>query len=131
MDAVIETQKAVFNVLTGDAELLAMVKSIYNFVPVGAKYPYVTIGQGLAKGFSSLNSRGFEVDLDITAYSQATTQKEALEITERIFQLLNQQNLVIDNFNFICASFTNSKTMRLSNGDISGTVSFKILLKNE
>ena len=130
MDVVLQTQTAVYGVLKGDSTLAGLIMDIYDFVPDGAAYPYVTIGESTVKDSSDLAAKGYEVDLDVNVYSESAGRKEVLAVTERIRELIDGQVLVISGYQFIAANFVAFSTGRLANSDISGRISFKILLKD-
>ena len=70
-------QKAVFTALTGEAELMAAVTGIYDRVPVGTAYPYVTIGEATAADWSTKTSTGQNHTLTLHAWSRAPGRQAA------------------------------------------------------
>lgn len=87
-----ELQKSLFTLLSADSTLSAMIAGVYDAVPAGAEYPYVTIGDIQARDWSSATTVGMQYQVVIRCYSRQGGRKEALNILDRIHALLHDAN---------------------------------------
>ena len=88
-------QQAIYGVLTADATLMALISGVYDFVPAGAEYPYIAIGDAKGQDASSLGSPGMKYGIILNVYSQQGGRKEAAAIIDRAYTLLNGANLSV------------------------------------
>ena len=77
-DASWALQKAVHAALVGDADVLAALGGarVYDHVPRGAAYPYVTIGQTSVRDWSTGSGDGGEHTLTLHVWSKAAGRGE-------------------------------------------------------
>ncbi|CAG0994369.1 MAG: DUF3168 domain-containing protein [Rhizobiaceae bacterium] len=93
-----ELQKAVFAALAGDAAIVAALGGgkIYDHVPAGTAFPYVTFGRTSVYDWSTATESGTEQLFTLHVWSKARGRAEALAIIERIGALLHDQPLALD-----------------------------------
>lgn len=93
-----ELQKAVFAALAGDAPLAAALggSKIYDHVPPGTAFPYITFGRTSVYDWSTGTESGTEQLFTLHVWSKAHGRAEALAIVERIGALLHDRPLVLD-----------------------------------
>lgn len=77
-----EVQKAVHSALVADAEVVSAVGGgrIYDDVPRGAAYPYVTFGQTTERDWSTGSEDGSEHTLTLHVWSRMPGRQEAQSI---------------------------------------------------
>jgi hypothetical protein len=65
-------QEAVFETLSGDATLTAMLggAKVYDGAPRNAEAPYVHLGEATARGWSTATEAGTEVTFAVVAWSR-------------------------------------------------------------
>ena len=83
-------QQAIFAALTADAPLAALLGGarIYDDVPQGAPFPYLTFGQSTARDWSTGSDDGNEHILTLHVWSQAGGRKEILRIMNEVRRVL-------------------------------------------
>lgn len=84
-------QLAIYERLTGDATLVAKVSGVFDDVPQGQAYPYVTIGDFSSGEWRTHDSPGHEITADIHIWSKAPENKEALDIASDVGRLLGDR----------------------------------------
>lgn len=105
--APLETQKTLFEELTADAALTALIGSGKVFdstaVPQGTAHPYVTIGDGAMTDRSNHTTRGFASDLTIHVWyrENGRGRKKVQQIQAEIDRILHTVDVCIDGWNII------------------------------
>jgi len=89
-------KKAVYELFTGDAALMALVKAVGDWPVPGVEYPYITYRQGARMGWRSKDTDGREVDLMIHIWTEHRGFHEADTIQDRVFDLLINNILQLD-----------------------------------
>jgi hypothetical protein len=95
---------ALYARLTGDVTLMALVAGIFDHVPDGQAYPYVTIRGGSEVPDDTHTDDGRETVPLLTVWSQYRGSKQLYEIGDRIVTLLHDYPLEV----------TGWRTVRLS-----------------
>ncbi|MFQ5783608.1 MAG: DUF3168 domain-containing protein [Alphaproteobacteria bacterium] len=88
-------QQAVFAALTGDPTLMAMIAGVFDRVPQGTNFPYVTIGEATARAWGAAGLDGVEATLVLHVWSRARGRKEVKEIMAQIHRVLDDTNLTV------------------------------------
>lgn len=88
-------QQAIYAALEADAPLLAKVTGIFDQVPDGANFPYVTVGEGTEILWDTQDHDGRELTVTLDVWSQAKGFTEALGITDDLNRLLNHKQLAL------------------------------------
>lgn len=93
-----ELQKAVFAALAGDAALTAALGGgkVFDHVPAGAAFPYVTFGRTSVYDWSTATESGTEQLFTLHVWSKARGKAEALAVLELISAILHDQPLLLD-----------------------------------
>lgn len=84
-------QKAIYDALTADSALMALVTGLYDRVPEGTAMPYVLFSQATAKDASNATDPAEEIRLELRVYSRSGGRKQALDVLERIHTVLHFQ----------------------------------------
>jgi hypothetical protein len=113
---VLEIQKAVYSKLKNDSTLSAMIMGVYDRVPDGSSFPYVTIGEADCRDWSSVTANGIESELTLFVYSRGGGRKQALEIMERIYALLHEGSFSMTGHSLIQSRFERSDVRLLNDG---------------
>ena len=94
-------QRAVYRTLTEDAELQSLVSGVFDDVPEGTEFPYVVVGESTLLPDNYLTGFGREVRVTLHVWSRYRGFAEALEIADRVCQLLDHQPLEVDGWDHI------------------------------
>jgi|CXWL01.1.fsa_nt_gi hypothetical protein len=88
-------QKAIYEKLTGNSQLMALINGVFDNVPQETAFPFVTIGDVFASESSSLGKNGVEQKLSINIWSREAGHKQASVIMDVIYGLLHNGVLTI------------------------------------
>lgn len=128
-----ETQKTIYEVLTLDAPLMALVSGVFDSasVPQGQAFPYITIGETPMTDRSNHTTRGFAAEMTIHVWYQENGRgrKKVQDIQKEIDRLLHAQNVCIDGWNIISlrAIFTDV-IIDIDNVTLHGIQRFNLLI---
>lgn len=95
-------QTAIYSRLTGDATLTALLASstaVYDDVPDGVAFPYLTIGQFTGAPRDTMGTTGRDVTVTVHAWSQYEGKKEAEQILSRVDEMLDRWQPTISGWN--------------------------------
>ncbi len=101
-----DLQRAMFEALTGDAALVALLggASIFDRAPTNATFPYVTFGRTSVFDWSTSTESGLEHLVTLHVWSKAKGKKEALAILDAVRGAL-QGMLVLDSRHLVSFRF--------------------------
>lgn len=99
----IDLQKGVFAALSGDQALTALLGGprIYDRVPPGAAFPYLTFGRTSVYDWSTGTEIGTEQIFTLHVWSKAKGRQETLDIMERARTLLHDQALPMESHRLV------------------------------
>lgn len=107
-----EIQTAVYGVLSGDATLGGMVTGVFDEVPEGTAFPYVTLGEDLEQPANSHDRFGRETVLTLHVWTRSRGSIEAKRIASRVIALLDHQPLTIVGHHHVATRYEFSQTLR-------------------
>lgn len=87
-----ELQKAIFG------RLSTLSCPVYDAVPKGSTFPYVTIGEDTALDWSTKTANGQEVTVTIHVWSRYEGMKEVKQLTDEVIQQMTVSPLVMTGF---------------------------------
>lgn len=100
-----ETQKVIFEILSTDVALTALLgaNKIFDRVPQEQPFPFVTIGdlQGTDRGNHTWEGWAFELTINVWYREQNAGRKGVQAIQKRIDELLHKQDPCIDGWNIV------------------------------
>jgi hypothetical protein len=124
-------QTAIYAKLTGDTTLMAMVEGVYDRPFQGAAFPYVTIGDSLAKDLSNKLTNGTDHKMTLHVWSREGGRAQTATIMERLYQLLHQGTLTITGQTLVIMQFTASAIQLESDGETyHGTLALRVILQS-
>jgi len=97
-DSSLAFQQAVYAALAASAAVKALVGDparVYDDVPEGAAFPYISIGDGTVADWGTKTTIGAEVTLTLHAWSRHGGRKEAKQILDAVHGALHQQPLAM------------------------------------
>jgi hypothetical protein len=123
-------QKAVYQHLSGDTALMALVEGVYDRPPQGSAYPYITLGDIAVADWSTKTTEGFETLLTLQVWSRGGGRKEAALVAERVYALLHRANLSVSGHALVFLRFAAGDIELLDDGvTYHGRLRFRALLQ--
>ena len=126
-------QQAIYSKLSGDAELMAMIRGVYAVVDQAddsgsdAAFPYVTIGRDSIVPWDTKTSFGAEAICQIDVWSRAGNYLEAKGIASAISNALHHQPLTIAGCSHVMTVEQSSAFMKDPDGTTKrGMLLFKV-----
>jgi hypothetical protein len=91
-------QKAIYQALANEAVLTALLGAgkIFDDVPQGASFPYLTIGQATARDWSTATEEGCEHILTLQAWSKDAGRKGIAAIMQAVHDILHGAPLALE-----------------------------------
>lgn len=125
-----ELQKALYAKLSADSALSALIIGVYDAVPANTNFPYVVMGEALARDWSSTTTSGAAYSAALRVFSRDGGRKQALAIMERLYALLHMQTLSVSGHTAVSVRYESSET-RLEDDGITyqGIMRMRILLQ--
>lgn len=114
-----EVQKAIYAKLTEDSALIALLggERIYDEVPRGAAFPYVTFGPSTTRDWSTGTESGAEHLITIRAWSKSGGQKQVHLLLDAIRAALHETALTITGQRLVSFRHETSDAMRGADGE--------------
>lgn len=97
-DAINPIQEALYTKLISITSLMNKVNGIYDFVPQGTEYPYVTIGENTQSDWGSKTFTGFDDTISIHTWSRGAGRKSCAEIMSDIYSAIHEGSLSVSGF---------------------------------
>jgi|AntRauTorckE6833_2_1112554.scaffolds.fasta_scaffold02006_9 hypothetical protein len=130
----LELQEAIFQNLSGDAPLLALVNGIYDYVPQPndagspANFPYVVVGDDSLNAWDTDTTTGADSSIVIHSWSRYKGKKEIKQIQGAVYAALNRATLSIDGYSFVTCDLLTSDSFIDSDGITQhSTQTFRVL----
>ncbi len=126
-----ETQKAVYNALTSNDDLMCLITDVYDFVDQNYEYPYLTIGESDDDEYDTFYEVGRDSLFSVHVWSNGRGTKEAYDILAKVYESLNRVKLIgSDDLNFINCSYESGDMLRDDGGMIwHGVHQYRILIE--
>jgi len=97
--------------LRGDAELMSMIKGLYDYVPEDCEYPFVVTGDVIETPDNRLASFGRQTVVTLHVWSQYRGYAQALRIGARITALLDHQPLTVPGLAHVVTRYEFGQTL--------------------
>ena len=125
-------QQAIYQKLTGDATLMALITGVFDRTPQDTNFPYISIGESAAHDWSNLGTTGTAHVLTLHVWSREGGRKQAAQIMERLYTLLHQGTLTVSGQSFVSMHFTASDIGMESDGwTYQAKMHFSVLLQSD
>ncbi len=89
-------QRAVYGLLGADAALMRLVSGVFDEVPDGQAYPYLTVGEATEAADNTLDRLGRDLTVTLHIWSRGKGFAEALTILDEVVRVLDGAELVLD-----------------------------------
>ena len=123
-------QEAIYARLNNDSTLTSTYgASVYDEVPEGSSFPYISIGETTALDYGTLDVDGSEQTMTFHVWSQYRGAKETKNILDRLHDLLHDYSLSVTGANLINIRFDFSDLLRDPDGITRhGVIRFRAIL---
>ena len=111
-----EVTKKIYQLLSDDAALAAMVTGIYDYVPTRTAYPYITLSDSNTADWSSKTFDGARIAVTLHVYSRARGMTETTNILKRLQFLLHDADLALSGHRVALCRVSGSGVMKESDG---------------
>jgi hypothetical protein len=105
-------QQAVYDLLTGDTTLTGLVVGVFDEVPEGTAYPYVTLGEAIEQPDGAHDRFGRQTVLTLHVWTNTRGFTDGEAIASRLISLLDHQPLTIDGHHHVVTRYEFSQTLR-------------------
>lgn len=114
-----ELQKAVYGALVANADLAAVLGGarIYDEVPRGATFPYITVGATTTRDWSTGTEEGAEHTLTLTAWSKSPGAREVHLALDAVRAALSEAALSISGQRLVNMRHETSDVVRERDGE--------------
>lgn len=128
-DASYEVQKAIVKALKDDAALTALInKRVYDPVPPGATFPYVSIGDDVIVPDEGDGYEGCDVTVTLHAWSREQGYGEIKKIDAAVQQAIRGATFNLTGFRLVDKLFETTRTLRDPDGLTNhGVVTFRAM----
>ena len=125
-------QKALYETLSGDTALTALVTGIFDHVPQEQDYPYVTFGDYTATDWSTNTTSGIEYLLTLHVWSREGGRRQATAICENIYRLLHDAAITVPLHKLVLIRMTSSTiTVENDGATYHASMRFKAMLESQ
>ena len=112
-------QTAIYDTLTADAQLDAVITGVHDEVPTDTRFPYVTIGDASSTPEGAHDRFGARSSVTLHVWSTYHGYKEALTIVGHLMRLLDQQQAItVDGHHLVAIRHEQTVTMRDPDPDV-------------
>lgn len=129
-DALWAAQAAVQSRLAADVGVRAQIGDpvrLYDHVPPGAAFPYVTFGETNANDYGTKDGAGLEQTVTLHVFSRYRGRKQVKDILAALYDALHQQNLTVSGQSFVDCRFSSAATVRTEDGvTYQGVIRFRV-----
>jgi hypothetical protein len=97
-------QQAVYDKLSADTAVTSLVEGIFDSVPQGQAYPYITIGEDVHTEWDTATTDGSSCSISIHVWSRAGQKRgrmQTKEIQGAIYESLHKQELSLTGWDFV------------------------------
>lgn len=128
-------QQAIYDQLTGDSTLMALVTGVYDDVPQAADsgassaFPYVTIGEDIHQDWSTDTSLGDDATITVHTWSRYRGRKQTKQIQGAIYDALTRVNLSVTGYTMVAIDYVDEQSFVDTDGlTRHGVSTFRVLL---
>lgn len=107
----IAIQTAIYTLLKNDTTLMALITGVFDSVPQGTLYPYITISDLVNKDWGSNTFDGVDGYMNVSVWSQQFSSLETKQIMARLYTLLHNISLTVIGFSACLIRFDTENIM--------------------
>ncbi|MDZ5077868.1 DUF3168 domain-containing protein [Nesterenkonia sp. HG001] len=117
-DPVWPIQAAIYQALTGDAELMAEVTGVYDHVPKNTEFPYISIGETTVTPGGAHDRFGSRSTITIHGWSTYHGKREISALANHLVRILDHQPLEIEGLHTVYVHHAQTVTQTEQDNDI-------------
>lgn len=103
---------------------------VFDNVPQGTAYPYVTIGELLANEWDTVDDTGMDCNLTIHTWSRYRGRKQTFELQSAIYDALHRAALSTPGYTVVLCDFVSSQSFVDADGlTRHGVQEFRIVIE--
>lgn len=123
-------QKAIYEKFLASSTLMAIISGVFDNVPQGTQYPFVTFNQVSTIDISNLENSCTEHKIDINIWSREGGKKQASDIMDIIYGLLHNGTITVFGHSLISMGFiTNSIILEDDGRTYCGVMRLMIIME--
>lgn len=96
-----ELQKTIYNTLSGNVALTALVSGVFDDVPEDTEYPFVRIGEETITDNSTKDLQGQVITITIHAFSEYRGKREVKQIMDAIYDAMHDSDMIVSGANLV------------------------------
>ena len=124
-------QKAIYEKLTGNSSLMAIISDVFDYPPQSAIFPFISIGNANFSEVSSLVGGIMGYLCDVNIYAREAGHKQTADIMEIIYGLLHNGAVSISGKTLVMMRFESSSIKLQDDGwTYQGIMRLKVILQN-
>ena len=117
-DIVWPTHLAIYNRLTADPALTDDVTGVYDHVPEGTAFPYITIGNVTVSRWGAHDRFGARSTVTVHVWSAFLGREEVSRLVDHLMRLLDHQPLTIDGHATVSVRHEQTVMLRQTDPDV-------------
>ena len=126
-------QKAFYELLTANSDLMKIASGVYDFVDQDKAYPYIAIGEAASNEWDTFDELGRTVIAEVHTWSNSKDSrgtKETQLMQGEIYKTLHRADLTSEGYHFVLCDSDNSNFFRDDGGLLwHGVQSFRVTLE--
>lgn len=112
-----ELQQAIYDALTGNAELMAALPGgVHDHVGEGTDYPYAVIDEFISSNADTKDDNGFDTVVHIHSWSRYRGKDELRAVMGKIYAALHHAELPMPNYHVVYCDFDGADDFREEDG---------------
>ena len=124
-------QKAVYEKLTGNSQLMAIISGVFDYPPQSAVFPFVNIGNATISEVLNLSGYITEYQFDINIFAREAGHKQTADIMEIIYGLLHNGTISVSGKTLVVMRFESSSIQLENDGwTYQGIMRLRVILQN-
>lgn len=106
VNANLNTQEALYRVLTNDSTLMSLVSGVYDFVPENVSGTYITIGDDEFEPWDTMGTRGSIVTHEIHIFDEGSRGRATVKkVMRQLYNTLHYGSITISGYDHIGTQF--------------------------
>ncbi|MEZ5691486.1 MAG: DUF3168 domain-containing protein [Rickettsiales bacterium] len=123
-------QKAIYEKLSGNSQILSLVNGIFDVPPQDADFPFITIGGSQVNILDKLSGGNVEYIFEINVWSRKSGRKELVDIMDLIYDEFHNNIINISGKEILSARIVSHDINMENDGyTYNGALRIRILLK--
>lgn len=123
-------QTIVYQALTLDAGVMALVQGVFDHVPQGQAFPYITIGEDIHSEWDTNSTLGSDCSITIHTWSRARGRAEIKAIQAEIYEALHRAEMTYPGYRIVSINWEGSQSFMDADAlTRHGVQTFRVLIE--